>query len=70
MGFTKSDLDILAQGYTSAWNSKDPRALAAFRLPTRSIIINRGESSIGLQGLKEMTAGIHVDVPDLQLVCG
>lgn len=69
MAFTQSALDDLGQRYTAAWNSKDPSQVAGFHTPTSSIIINRGEPSVGHAGLTEMAAGFHADVPDLHLVC-
>ncbi|MEM9432373.1 MAG: nuclear transport factor 2 family protein [Pseudomonadota bacterium] len=69
MVFTQSDLDTLAQRYTDAWNSKVPENVASFHRSDSSIIINRGEPSVGYAGLTEMAAGFHADVPDLHLTC-
>lgn len=69
MSFTQSQLDDLAQRYTAAWNSKVPENVAAFHEPTSSIVINRGEPSVGHAGLTAMAAGFHGDVPDLHLTC-
>lgn len=49
-----------------AWNAL---RLAAFHVSTTSIIINRGEPSVGHVGVTEIAAGFHADVPDLRLVC-
>lgn len=69
MVFTQSDLDTLAQRYTDAWNSKVAENVASFHRSDSSIIINRGEPSVGYAGLTEMAAGFHADVPDLHLTC-
>lgn len=67
MSFSQADLDDLAKRYTEAWNSKVPVNVAAFHLATSHISINRGEPSVGHDGLTEMAAGFHADVPDLSL---
>lgn len=59
----------VAEGYTAAWNTGDPQAVAAFYAPDGGIIINRGEPSIGRAGVARMAAGFFADVPDLSLVC-
>lgn len=69
MAFSQSELDALAQSYTEAWNSKIPENVASFHTSKSSIIINRGEPSIGHSGLTAMAAGFHADVPDLHLTC-
>ena len=69
MAFTQTELEDLARRYTEAWNSKDPENVAAFHTPNSSIVINRGEPSVGHKGLVEMAAGFNADVPDLHLTC-
>ena len=69
MPFSQGDLEALAQRYTDAWNSKVPENVASFHTPNSSIVINRGDPSVGHAGLTEMAAGFHADVPDLQLIC-
>jgi uncharacterized protein (TIGR02246 family) len=69
MSYTQSELNDLAERYTAAWNSKVPERVAAFHTADSSIIINRGEASKGHDGLTEMAAGFHADVPDLHLTC-
>lgn len=69
MAFTHTELDDLARRYTEAWNSKTPEHVAAFHTPESSIVINRGEPSVGHEGLAAMAAGFHADVPDLHLTC-
>jgi uncharacterized protein (TIGR02246 family) len=63
------DAQGLAEGYTAAWNTGDPQAVAAFFAPDGWIIINRGEPSTGRTGVAQMAAGFFADVPDLSLVC-
>jgi len=67
MSFEQASLDDLATRYTEAWNSKVPENVAAFHLPSSQISINRGEPSVGHDGLTAMAAGFHADVPDLFL---
>ncbi|WP_135505736.1 ester cyclase [Roseovarius aestuariivivens] len=69
MGYSLSELDDLARRYTDAWNSKVPENVAAFHTPNSRIVINRGEPSVGHEGLTAMAAGFHADVPDLKLTC-
>lgn len=67
MSFDQTRLDDLATRYTAAWNSKVPENVSAFHNPTSQICINRGEPSVGHDGLTEMAAGFHAEVPDLVL---
>lgn len=69
MPFTQRELDGLALRYTDAWNSKVPENVADFHAPTSRIVINRGEPSVGHDGLTAMAARFHADVPDLHLSC-
>ncbi len=63
------DARRVAEGYTAAWNTGDPQAVAAFYASDGRIIINRGEPSIGRAGVAQMAAGFFADVPDLSLMC-
>ena len=67
MSFDQASLDDLATRYTEAWNSKVPENVAAFHLSSSQISINRGDPSVGHEGLTAMAAGFHADVPDLFL---
>lgn len=67
VSFDKATLDDLAARYTAAWNSKIPENVAAFHTSDSQITINRGEPSVGHDGLTAMAAGFHADVPDLTL---
>ena len=67
MSFDQKSLDDLATRYTEAWNSKVPENVAAFHVSDSRITINRGEPSVGHEGLTAMAAGFHADVPDLVL---
>ena len=69
MTFTQGELEELAKRYTDAWNSRAPEKVAAFHAEASSIVINRGEPSVGHSGVTEMAAGFHADVPDLHLTC-
>ena len=69
MSFTQEQLDDLARRYTDAWNSGIPEQVAGFHRPDSSIVINRGDPSVGHEALTEVAAGFHADVPDLHLIC-
>jgi uncharacterized protein (TIGR02246 family) len=59
----------VADGYTAAWNSGSPDAVAEFFAPDGGIVINRGTPWEGRSGVAEMAAGFYADIPDLTLVC-
>jgi uncharacterized protein (TIGR02246 family) len=59
----------LAAGYTAAWNTGSPDAVAEFYTSDGGIVINRGTPWAGRAGVAEMAAGFFADVPDLSLVC-
>ena len=59
----------LAEGYTAAWNTGSPDAVATFYASDGGIVINRGAPWAGRAGVAQMAAGFFADVPDLSLVC-
>ncbi len=59
----------MAAGYTAAWNSGSPEAVASFYAPDGNIVINGGKPWVGRKGIAEMAAGFFADVPDLKLAC-
>lgn len=59
----------IADGYTAAWNTGVPEAVAAFYAPSGKIVINDGDPWEGRSGVAEMAAGFFSDVPDLHLTC-
>jgi uncharacterized protein (TIGR02246 family) len=59
----------IAEGYTAAWNSGSPQAVAEFYARDGRIVINRGEPWEGRARIAEMAAGFFADVPDLTLSC-
>ena len=63
------EIRTIADGYTAAWNTGEPEAVAAFYAPTGQIVINGGDPWEGRSGVAEMAAGFFADVPDLQLAC-
>ncbi len=69
MSFTQAELDALAERYTAAWNSKIPERVASFHTPSSSVVINRGEPSVGHAEIAKMAAGFHAAVPDLHITC-
>lgn len=69
MSQSEDALKALATRYTDAWNSKDPAQVAQCHVASSRIVINRGDPSVGHDGLTAMAAGFHADVPDLNLTC-
>lgn len=69
MTITVDYLLVLAEGYTNAWNSGRPEAVASFFSSEGMITINGGEPWRGREGVSAMAAGFFADVPDMSLVC-
>ena len=65
----KQDAERLANGYTAAWNTGSPHAVASFYATNGQIIINRGDPWEGRAGVAAMAAGFFADIPDLTLEC-
>ena len=63
------DIAALAAGYTQAWNSGRPEAVAGFCAGGGSISINGGPLWQGRAGVAEMAAGFLADIPDMLLRC-
>ena len=59
----------VATGYTTAWCSGDPAAVASFYAENGQIAINRGDPLIGRAAITEMAAGFHAEFPDLVILC-
>lgn len=62
-------LAALAAGYTTAWNSGRPEAVAAFYAPSGGVTINGGPIWQDRAGVAAMAAGFFADIPDLSLRC-
>ncbi|NOX72604.1 MAG: ester cyclase [Alphaproteobacteria bacterium] len=69
MPFDPAAIAKVAKGYTAAWNSGDPTAVASSFAENGQIVINRGEPSLGRAGMEQVAAGFYADVPDLELIC-
>jgi uncharacterized protein (TIGR02246 family) len=69
MTITVDHLHALAEGYTNAWNTGRPEAVASFFSLEGAITINGGEPWRGREGVAAMAAGFFADVPDMSLVC-
>ena len=67
MTIDQARLEDLAARYVAAWNSKVPEHVADFHTSKSQIVINRGEPSVGHEGVTAMAAGFHADVPDMLL---
>lgn len=63
------DITAIAAGYTAAWNSGRPEAVAGFYAANGSISINGGPFWQGRTGVAEMAAGFLADIPDMVLRC-
>jgi uncharacterized protein (TIGR02246 family) len=63
------DITAIAAGYTAAWNSGRPEAVAGFYADDGGISINDGQLWQGRSGVAEMAAGFFADIPDMVLCC-
>jgi uncharacterized protein (TIGR02246 family) len=63
------DITAIAAGYTAAWNSGRPEAVASFYATDGGISINGGPLWQGRAGVAEMAAGFLADIPDMVLRC-
>lgn len=61
------DIAAIAAGYTAAWNSGRPEAVAGCYAPDGGISINGGPLWQGRAGVAEMAAGFLADIPDMVL---
>lgn len=59
----------MAGDYTDAWNTRDPKAVAAFYIEDGVFAANQGEPSRGFDELTEMAAGFHASFPDMTVSC-
>lgn len=57
----------LAQDYTEAWNSGDPRQVASFYAADGELIINGGDPAKGRKALADVAQSFMQAFPDLQL---
>jgi uncharacterized protein (TIGR02246 family) len=63
------DITAIAAGYTAAWNSGRPEAVADHYATDGGISINGGPLWQGRAGVAEMAAGFLADIPDMVLRC-
>ncbi len=63
------DITAIAAGYTAAWNTGRPEAVAGFYADDGGININGGPLWQGRSGVAEMAAGFFADIPDMVLCC-
>jgi uncharacterized protein (TIGR02246 family) len=64
---TVPDARRLAEGYTQAWCSHQPEAVAAFYTEDGRIAVNGGEPSRGRSGVADMARAFYDDFPDLEV---
>ncbi len=65
MSISQTQAEARARGYTAAWCSQNPDAVAAFFAPDGRIAINGGEPSQGRDEIAEMARGFMRAFPDL-----
>jgi hypothetical protein len=58
-------LSDFAARYTAAWCSQDPASVAAFFVPTGSLIINGGTPAVGRAAITEAARGFMTAFPDI-----
>jgi uncharacterized protein (TIGR02246 family) len=63
------DIAAIADGYTAAWNSGRPDAVASLYATDGGISINGGPVWQGRSGVTDMAAGFLADIPDMVLRC-
>ena len=67
MNVSQTEAEARARGYTAAWCSQNPDAVAAFFAPGGRITINDSDSSEGREQIAEMARGFMQAFPDLVL---
>ncbi len=60
-------LRAFAEGYTAAWCSMDPDAVAAHYAPNGSLAINGGPPAVGRDALATVAASFYEALPDMQV---
>jgi predicted ester cyclase len=60
-------LRAFAEGYTAAWCSMDPAAVAAHYEPEGSLTINGGTPAVGRDALTAVAASFYEALPDMQV---
>ena len=68
MRLTPEQLRDVATRYTSAWNSRDPEAVAAFYADSGTLTINDGTPARGRKAIATTASGFMMAFPDLDLV--
>ncbi len=67
MNISQADAEVRARGYTAAWCSQNPDAVAAFFAEDGRITVNDGEPCVGRAAIAEMARGFMRAFPDLVL---
>ena len=63
----QEQLRAFAEGYTAAWCSMDPAAVAAHYAPDGSLAINGGTAAVGREALTAVAASFYDALPDMQV---
>jgi nuclear transport factor 2 (NTF2) superfamily protein len=62
------DVEDFGRRYTDAWNSGDPRSVAAFHEPDSSLKVNDAEPAVGHEAITEVARGFMDAFPDMELL--
>lgn len=68
MALSVDQISKIARHYETAWNSGDPKQVAACYAEAGGIIINRGEPWQGRAKVAEMATGFYADVNNMQVI--
>ena len=68
MRMSPEQLRDVATRYTSAWNSRDPEAVAAFYADSGTLTINDGAPAKGRKAIATTASSFMMAFPDLDLV--
>ena len=66
-GMTPEELNAHATGYTEAWNSGDPAAVAMYFSENGSLKVNDAEPAVGRNAIANVAQGFMTAFPDMEL---
>ncbi len=67
MPLDPADIRKMAEGYTQAWCSRSPKAVASFFEENATSIINAGTPTVGRPAIADAMGAFFSDFPDLVL---
>ena len=62
-------LQDFARRYARAWNTQDPRRVAAFYAESGSLSVNGGAPAVGRQAIAEVARSFMTAFPDMEVSC-